>query len=52
MVIVNQELIKRCYDFAETAWNNRSQSQRQFGTHQGRAHNEFMADQKVSRVCI
>jgi hypothetical protein len=45
MAIVSTGEIQECYDFAVTAWNNRSQSQRQFGTQETRSRNSFIADQ-------
>lgn len=45
MAIVNIEQIRECYNFAVGAWNNRSQSQKQFGTKEARDRNSFVADQ-------
>ena len=45
MSIVNSVQIQECYDFAVIAWNNRSQSQKQFGTKEARDRNSFVADQ-------
>jgi len=45
MITVNANQIRECYDFAVTAWNKRSQSQRQFGTQEARDRNSFVADQ-------
>jgi len=45
LAIVNIEQIRECYNFAVVAWNNRSQSQKQFGTREARDRNSFIADQ-------
>ncbi|MDX1701978.1 MAG: hypothetical protein R3250_15230 [Melioribacteraceae bacterium] len=45
LAIVNKEQIRECYDFAVVAWDNRSQSQKQFGTKEARTRNSFVADQ-------
>lgn len=48
--MINRTEIRRCYDFAVTAWNNRSQSQRQFGTMEERDRNSFIADQTLGKL--
>lgn len=45
MSIIKEKQIRECYDFAVVAWNNRSQSQKQFGTKESRNRNSFVADQ-------
>lgn len=45
MAIVKAKQIRECYDFAVVAWDNCSQSQKQFGTKEARDRNSFVADQ-------
>ncbi len=50
MLVITNEAIKKCYDFAVHAWNNSSQSQRQFGTEEPRQRNSFIADQLSGKL--
>jgi len=45
MILINQNEIQDCYNFAEKAWQNRSQSVQQFGTSESRTRESFLADQ-------
>lgn len=49
MAIVTSDEIGLCFDFAEYAWNNRSQSQRHFGG-QSRSREAFIADQILGKL--
>lgn len=42
---INKNEIQNCYNFAEVAWKNRSQSVQQFGTDEPRTREAFLADQ-------
>lgn len=50
MVEVSAVEIRQCYDFANTAWNNRSQSVQQFGTAEERRRESFLADQIAGKL--
>lgn len=50
IVTVNATQIRQCYNFAVTAWNNSSQSQKQFGTSEARSRNSFVADQILGKL--
>lgn len=45
MQILNNIEIRRCYDFANKAWNYRSQSVQQFETKEQRTRESFIEDQ-------
>ncbi|MGE8206027.1 hypothetical protein ACQKP0_15900 [Heyndrickxia sp. NPDC080065] len=49
MAIVNQTEIRLCYDFANYAWENKSQSDKHFGG-QPRTKEEFLADQITGKI--
>ncbi|QCR33570.1 hypothetical protein [Lysinibacillus sp. SGAir0095] len=45
MVTITKKEIQKCYHFAVTAWEKRSQSVQQFGTDEPRTREAFLADQ-------
>lgn len=49
MAVVNQEEIRLCYDFANYAWENSSQSVKHFGG-EPRTKEEFLADQITGKI--
>ncbi|OES43344.1 hypothetical protein [Domibacillus iocasae] len=50
MDFITNETIRYCYDFAVYAWENSSQSKKQYGTEEIRARNEFVADQLTDKL--
>lgn len=50
MITISKEEIMQCYNFATTAWNNKSQSAKQFGTPELREKNAFIADQIFGKL--
>lgn len=50
MQMLNNIEIRRCYEFANEAWNNRSQSVQQFGTTEQRNRESFIADQVSGKL--